>query len=119
MSKELDRIDALRERINESNRISNADREALITFSEEMEFLDTRYSNLRHIKLLRHCTILAGDSEKYSPNELPDCDLSTLSTTMLPSRKLAAGSNAISIARRRNATTAWPSGCSASIRPTA
>ena len=75
MSKELDRIDALRERINESNRISDADREALITFSEEMEFLDARYSNLRHIKLLSHCTILAGDSEKYSPDELPDCDL--------------------------------------------
>lgn len=70
-----DRIETLRDRINESDRISEADREALLAFSEELDFLDTRYSNYRHLKLLNHCTILAGDSRKYAPEELPDCDL--------------------------------------------
>ena len=40
-----------------------------------MEFLDARYSDDRHVKLLQHCTVLAGDSEKYNPSELPDVQL--------------------------------------------
>lgn len=75
MSDPVDRIDALRERIHDSNQISKEDKDALVTFSKEMEFLDARYSNKRHIKLLQHCTVLAGDSQKYSPDELPDVPL--------------------------------------------
>lgn len=60
MSDQTDRIDALRERIRHSDDISEDDRDALIAFSEEMEFLDTRYSDGRHIKLLQHCIVLAG-----------------------------------------------------------
>lgn len=75
MSKETDTIDAYRERIHDSAQISDADKEALIEFSEEMELLDTTYSDKRHIKLLQHCVVMAGDSRKYSPDELPDIDL--------------------------------------------
>lgn len=72
----IEHIDRLRERIHASDHISEADKEALISMSEEMEFLDTRYSDVRHIKLLQHCTLLAGDSpNKYDPEELPDVEL--------------------------------------------
>lgn len=71
----IERIDALRDRVSESDSISDADQDALLTFSKEMEFLDARYSNKRHIKLLQHCIVLAGDSQKYAPDELPDTDL--------------------------------------------
>jgi len=27
------------------------------------------------VKLLQHCTMMAGDSEKYDPDQLPDPDL--------------------------------------------
>ncbi|WP_181685971.1 site-specific integrase [Halorhabdus salina] len=77
MTDSVERIDALRERIQTSNRISEEDKNALMTFSKEMEFLDARYSDGRHIKLLQHCIVLAGDSQKYSRDELPDVSLVT------------------------------------------
>ncbi|GGN98588.1 site-specific integrase [Haloarcula pellucida] len=75
MTNPVERIDALRERISRSERLCEADKEALTRFSKEMEFLDARYSDKRHIKLLQHCIILAGDSQKYAPDELPDVRL--------------------------------------------
>lgn len=75
MPKETDTIDSYRERIRDSAQISDADKEALIEFSEEMELLDTTYSDKRHIKLLQHCVVMAGDSRKYSADEIPDVDL--------------------------------------------
>lgn len=71
----LERIDALRDRISNSAHISDVDKDALLTFSKEMEFLDARYSDLRHIKLLQHCIVLAGDSQKYDPEDLPNVNL--------------------------------------------
>lgn len=75
MSGLTDRIDRLRDRIEGSNHLSDADKDALLDFSYEMEFLDTRYSDERHVKLLQHCIVLAGDSQKYAPDELPDVQL--------------------------------------------
>ena len=49
-------IENMRERIRESDEISNADREALIEFSDELYLLQTKYSGHRHLKLLSHCT---------------------------------------------------------------
>ncbi len=49
----------LRDRIEESNDIQQKDKEILIKFSEEIELLKSKYSDHRHNKLLRHCTILA------------------------------------------------------------
>lgn len=51
----------LRDRIEESNDISPIDKEKLIEFSERMELLKSDYSDHRHNKLLRHCTIMAED----------------------------------------------------------
>lgn len=75
MSMNFDRIETLRDCINQSDHISDDDKEALLAFSDEMAFLDTENTNYRHLKLLNHCTILAGDSTVYSPDELPDCEL--------------------------------------------
>jgi site-specific recombinase XerC len=69
-------IDNLRERIQISDHIDDDDREALLRFSDEMEFHDVEYTDARHVKLLQHCTVLAGSSpNKYDPDELPDTRL--------------------------------------------
>lgn len=65
----------LRERIEESEDIDPADKEALLAFSDEMRFRKAEYSDNRHLKLLQHCTVLAGDSQKYSTEDLPDVRL--------------------------------------------
>lgn len=68
-----DRIAQLRRRIRESDTIDDDDRDLLLEFSDELEF--HRYSVDRHIKLVQHCTMLAGDSTKYGADELPDVGL--------------------------------------------
>ena len=52
-------IETLRDRIEASNKISDADRSALFDFSDELYLLQTKYSDHRHLKLLRHCTRMA------------------------------------------------------------
>jgi integrase len=54
-----DQIDTLRSRIEESDEISDDDRKALLAFSDELYLLQTKYSDHRHLKLLRHCTRMA------------------------------------------------------------
>lgn len=57
-------VDRLRTRIEGACRngdISEADRDALIEFSDELFLLSTKYSDHRHEKLLRHCTIVAEE----------------------------------------------------------
>ncbi|WP_254535274.1 tyrosine-type recombinase/integrase [Halomarina litorea] len=49
----------LKERIRDSEDLSDDDREALLDFSRQMDLLQTVYSDHRHEKLLRHCTIMA------------------------------------------------------------
>jgi hypothetical protein len=68
-------IERLRDRIETSDAITEPDREALGRFSREMEFRRSTYSPSRHVKLLQHCVLLAGDSRKYSPEELPEPSL--------------------------------------------
>lgn len=76
MTTTIEQIDGLRDRIRESEHINADDKEALLAFSNEMEFLDTEYGDLRHIKLLQHCIVLAGDSpKKYDASELPGVQL--------------------------------------------
>ncbi|WP_049986559.1 site-specific integrase [Halobellus rufus] len=72
-----DQIERLRERVRNSPTICDADKETLLTFSDELEFLDVEYTDVRHIKLLQHCILLAGDSEKYTTEELPDVALTS------------------------------------------
>jgi len=52
-------IETLRERIEESDEISDDDRDALLEFSDELYLLQTEYGDHRHLKLLRHCTRMA------------------------------------------------------------
>lgn len=48
----------LRDRIRESDDLSDDDRENLLTFSDQLALLPDEYSDKRHVKLLRHCTIM-------------------------------------------------------------
>lgn len=52
-------LDRLVERIRTSGELSDADRDALLDFHREIELLGKKYSIHRHLKLLRHCTIMA------------------------------------------------------------
>lgn len=52
-------ITTMRERISTSDDISDADREQLLAFSNRLDVLDGQYSDLRHLKLLSHCTNMA------------------------------------------------------------
>ena len=52
-------IENLHERIRNSTDISDADRELLMAFSDRMDLLKSDYTDHRHDKLLRHCTIMA------------------------------------------------------------
>ncbi|AUV81206.1 integrase [Salinigranum rubrum] len=47
------------ERIPESDQLSESDRKVLLDFSDEMFLRKSDYSDHRHEKLLRHCTIIA------------------------------------------------------------
>lgn len=66
-------LERLHTRIEESNELSADDKDALLRFSDELGVHN--YSLGRRIKLLQHCTMLAGDSEKYDSDDLPDPDL--------------------------------------------
>jgi len=52
-------IENMRERIQESEEISNEDRDVLMEFSNTLFLLETEYSDHRHLKLLSHCTNMA------------------------------------------------------------
>ncbi len=61
MDKIREKVDTLRERIRESEEISDADAEVLIKFSNRMDLLKSEYSDHRHEKLLRHCLRMAEE----------------------------------------------------------
>lgn len=58
-----DRIDSLRDRVEDSDEIGDRDREILLKFSDRLDLLAQQYSDYRHEKLLRHCTIIAEELE--------------------------------------------------------
>lgn len=60
MTDPADSIETLREdRIPNSEDLTDADREALLAFSDELYLRSAKYSDHRHEKLLRHCTRMA------------------------------------------------------------
>ncbi len=61
MGKPDEELDRLRDRIDISNDISSADREILGSFDDELTLRKSEYSTHRHLKLLRHCTIMAEE----------------------------------------------------------
>lgn len=66
----------LREQIAASDALTDRDRENLLAFSDRLDLLQSEYSDQRHEKLLRHCTIMAGQSNIIPDDELPDVELS-------------------------------------------
>lgn len=70
-----DRIENLRQRIEKNDDITEADQEDLIAFSDHLDLLAQTYSNHRHEKLLRHCTIIAEELDgELLTNALDDRD---------------------------------------------
>ncbi|QZA89551.1 site-specific integrase [Salinarchaeum sp. IM2453] len=61
-SRKRQKLERLQERIAESEELSEADRDALQTFDQELALRSSQYSTPRHIKLLRHCTIMAEEA---------------------------------------------------------
>lgn len=68
-------LDRLVDQIAAADTVDDADREALLNFSEQLDLLRSEYSTNRHEKLLRHCAIMAGISQRYDPDVLPDVRL--------------------------------------------
>lgn len=52
-------LGTLRERIETSDDIDDADRIALLNFDDVLSLLNSKYSTHRHLKLMRHVTIMA------------------------------------------------------------
>jgi integrase len=52
-------LENLRERIDTAEDVTEEDREALLAFDDALTLLNSNYSTYRHVKLLRHLTILA------------------------------------------------------------
>ena len=67
------KVEALHDRIRGSEVLPQDDKDALLQFSNELGVHN--YSRGRRVKLLQHCTMMAGDSEKYDPDQLPDPNL--------------------------------------------
>lgn len=63
------KLDTLHDRIEGSDVLSPEEKDLLLRFSDEMGIHN--YSAARRLKLLQHCTMLAGDSQKYDPEDLP------------------------------------------------
>lgn len=53
------RLENLRERIEAAEDITDDDREGLLAFDDALTLLKSNYSAYRHVKLLRHVTIVA------------------------------------------------------------
>ena len=51
----------LQDRIEESNDIKPEDKEVLLEFSDRIDLLKSEYTDHRHNKLLRHCTIISEE----------------------------------------------------------
>jgi integrase len=68
-------LDRLRTQIETTDDLAEADREALLTFSQRLDLLQSEYSTQRHEKLLRHCAIMAGLAQRIDAEELPDARL--------------------------------------------
>lgn len=54
-------LENLRERIDAADAIAEADRAAITAFDDKLTLLNSNYSAYRHVKLLRHVTIIAEE----------------------------------------------------------
>lgn len=109
------KIEALHSRIENSEVLTEDEKDALLNFSSELGAHN--YSTGRRVKLLQHCTMMAGDSEKYDPDDLPEPDLVDIigdsKKAKNNAKKYVAGSTGTTKAKSRSATIESHSGCSA------
>lgn len=54
-------IENLQDRVKSPTVISEEDQDLLLAFSDRMDLLNSEYTDYRHDKLLRHCTIMAEE----------------------------------------------------------
>ena len=101
----------LRERIAESDEIADIDRAVLDRFDDRLTLLNQTYTDLRHLKLLRH--------SPSSPSRCPTRHSPTRSTAATPPRTSSPGSTGPTATRRPTVTTGRHSASSASASPTA
>ena len=108
-------IETLHTRIKDSEILAPEEKDALLKFSSELGVHN--YSVGRWSKLLQHCTMMAGDSEKYDPDDLPEPDLVDIigdsKKAKNNAKKYVAGSTGTTKAKSRSATIESHSGCSA------
>lgn len=68
-------VETLREKIQTGDRdVSDADADALIRFSDQLDLLSSEYSAHRHLKLLRHCTRMSEHADASLADALEDRD---------------------------------------------
>jgi site-specific recombinase XerD len=71
------RLEANREKIENSDQLSERDRELLLEFDRQLAL--QQYSDARHLKLIRHCRVIAGHVEtSVGPDETPDTDIAAI-----------------------------------------
>lgn len=68
-------VDRLREQVAAADVLTDADREAVPAFSDQLKLLQSKYSPQRHEKLPRHRAITAGLSQQIPDDELPNVEL--------------------------------------------
>lgn len=59
-------IETLRERVQDSEQVSNEDAQKLLEFSDRLRLLKSEYGDYRHEKLLRHCIRMAEEAGKLA-----------------------------------------------------
>lgn len=69
-----ERLESNREKIRNSDRLDERDQELLLAFDRRLGL--QQYSDARHLKLIRHCRVMAGHVEtSVGPSETPDVAL--------------------------------------------
>jgi len=78
------RLESNREKIETSDQLADRDQDLLLEFDRQLAL--QQYSDARHLKLIRHCRVMAGHVEtSVGPSKTPDPDLAA----MLEDREVA------------------------------
>jgi integrase len=67
-----DELEAVLETIRESDRIDERDKNLLLEYNRRLRRQRSRVGELRRLKNLKHLRLLAGHSQKYDVDELPE-----------------------------------------------
>jgi len=82
------RIETNREKIETSDMLDERDQELLLEFDRQLAL--RQHSDARHLKLIRHCRVLAGHVEKATgPADTPDVALADTLTDRAAAEEIA------------------------------